>query len=385
VRIVDNLAMHSKTPIPTLYWDIFCRVIDNFGDVGVCWRLCCNLAQRGQTVRLWLDDTAALRWMAPLGAPGVTIQAWNSRHTQHDITPGDVLVEAFGCDIDPEFIASYANRISARAQKCLWINLEYLSAEPYVACCHGLASPVMSGPGQGLIKHFFYPGFTPDTGGLLREVDFLARQARFDRTRWLAQLGVDWRDQRLVSLFCYEPDALSDLLNSLAVDKQPTCLLVTDGRASAAVRAKVLDKNKLRPLWNSREVLSIYYLPPLTQTDFDHLLWASDLNFVRGEDSLVRALLAGKPFVWQIYPQDDGAHAVKLQAFQDWLQAPESLRLAYAVWNGLKAEDLLGKGSSPIVWHELGVWQSTVRQARQNLLSQADLTTQLLQFVSKTP
>jgi hypothetical protein len=26
-------------PAMQLHWDIFCRVIDNFGDIGVCWRL----------------------------------------------------------------------------------------------------------------------------------------------------------------------------------------------------------------------------------------------------------------------------------------------------------------------------------------------------------
>ena len=72
----------------------------------------------------------------------------------------------------------------------------------------------------------------------------------------------------------------------------------------------------------------------LQQPDFDHLLWAGDLNFVRGEDSLVRALWAGAPFVWQIYPQDDGAHHVKLEAFLDWLGAPPSLRQFHRSWNG---------------------------------------------------
>ena len=67
------------------------------------------------------------------------------------------------------------------------------------------------------------------------------------------------------------------------------------------------------------------------------MLWACYLNFVRGEDSLVRALWAGQPFIWHIYPQDDNAHHAKLEAFLDWLQAPESLRKAHRVWNGMEA------------------------------------------------
>ena len=55
-------------------WDIFCQVIDNFGDIGVCWRLAADLAARGHQVRLWVDDASALHWMAPQGAAGVEVR-----------------------------------------------------------------------------------------------------------------------------------------------------------------------------------------------------------------------------------------------------------------------------------------------------------------------
>jgi len=372
--------MHLETPYPTLRWDIFCRVIDNFGDIGVCWRLACHLAQRGQSVRLWVDDASALGWMAPLGAPGVTVLAWTAPLNLTGITPGDVLVEAFGCQIDPDFIATYAYSIRARGTKCLWINLEYLSAEPFVERCHGLPSPVMSGPGIGLTKHFFYPGFTPRTGGLLREADLLKRQASFDRNAWLQRQGLNWQGERLVSLFCYEPAGLADLLERLAQDEQATCLLVTPGRAQAAVKAEILNKMRLQPSWNKRGKLSFLYLKKLSQADFDHLLWACDVNFVRGEDSLVRALWAGKPLVWQIYPQDDAAHAAKLAAFLDWLQAPPSLGYFHQHWNGLASS--VASGEKPVFAPQ--DWQACVTQARARLLAQPDLTSQLLGFCSKS-
>jgi len=376
--------MHQPPASPNLRWDIFCHVIDNFGDLGVCWRLCLNLAQRGQSVRLWVDDASALAWMAPNGAPGVQVLSWATPFHDHGATPGDVLVEAFGCDIAPEFIAAYAISIRARGLKCLWINLEYLTAESFAARCHTLPSPVMHGPGQGLTKRFFYPGFTPDTGGLLREADLLPRQARFDRAAWLAQQGVPWQGQRLVSLFCYEPAGLLALLQALAADAEPTLLLVTAGRASAAVRKVTNNEIGLQPLCSPGEKLSISYLPTLPQTDFDHLLWACDLNFVRGEDSLVRALWAGQPFIWQIYPQHDDAHHAKLQAFLDWLQAPPSLRQAYAVWNGLPTADSTAPSPALVSAPLLASWQPTFTQARQRLLTQTDLTSQLLDFVAKT-
>lgn len=371
--------MPCETPHPALRWDIFCRVIDNFGDLGVCWRLACDLARRGQEVRLWADDVSALAWMAPHGAPGVEVRSWSTPIDLTGITPGEVLLETFGCEIDEAFVAGYVEYLSTSGRKCAWINLEYLSAEDFSARCHGLPSPVMSGPGRGLTKHFFYPGFTSDTGGLLREPDLLARQAHFDRQAWLADQGMQWQGERLLSLFCYEPAGLCDLLRSLAHDTRPSSLLVTAGRASAAVRAELLRLHALDPLWNQQQSLSFFYLPQLSQFDFDHLLWASDVNFVRGEDSLVRALWAGKPLVWHIYPQHDGVHAHKLDAFLDWLQAPASLRAFHRRWNGLD-----GSGPDlPDAPFEPERWQDCLVQARAKLLKQDDLSTQLLGFMAK--
>jgi uncharacterized repeat protein (TIGR03837 family) len=262
-----------------------------------------------------------------------------------------------------------------------------------------LPSPVLSGPGLGLTKHFFYPGFTAGTGGLLREPDLLARQAQFDRRAWLAQHDVSNTDQRVLSLFCYEPTDLGELLNTLAADAQPSCLLVTPGRASAAVHAEIARKNAFQPLWNKRETLSFVYLPALTHADFDHLLWSCDLNFVRGEDSLVRAMWAGQPFVWQIYPQDDDAHLAKLDAFLSWLAAPDSLRQVHAQWNrgqlSAQAEQPVNP-QSPITPSRdaiksqldlsaptLRAWRDCVQAARAKTMTQADLATQLLGFVAK--
>lgn len=359
----------------TNLWDIFCKVIDNHGDVGVCWRLAVGLAARGERVRLWVDDASALQWMAPSGAPDVEVRAWTPTLDLHDVIPGDILVEAFACDITPEYIAAYAIIIRARGLKGLWINLEYLSAEGYVARCHGLPSPVMSGPGLGLTKHFFYPGFTADTGGLLREPDLLKHQAKFDRAAWLTRQGIDWQGERLVSLFCYEPTALGQLLDQLAEDEQPSRLLVTAGRATAAVQACIKSQIGLQPLWNKRKQLSISFIPTLTQPEFDHLLWACDLNFVRGEDSLVRALWANKPFVWHIYPQHDDAHHAKLAALLDWLKAPPSLRQFHEVWNGV------APGALPQL--DVAAWQATTAAARTEQLSSDDLVSRLLSFVSK--
>ncbi|MCJ0763820.1 elongation factor P maturation arginine rhamnosyltransferase EarP [Variovorax terrae] len=357
-----------------MLWDIFCKVIDNYGDIGVCWRLSADLAARGERVRLWVDDASALPWMAPQGCPGVEVRPWTAGPL--DTEPGDAVIEAFGCELAPDFVAAMAQRTRASGRSLPWINLEYLSAEAYVERSHGLPSPVLSGPGAGLTKHFFYPGFTARTGGLLREPGLLERQARFDRAAWLQPLGRPAAAEQLVSLFCYEPAALGAWLAALAAGRQPVRLLVTPGRAAQAVQAVFSSKNASMSLSGGHGVLSISYLPAFSQTDFDALLWACDLNFVRGEDSLVRALWAGRPFIWHIYPQHDDAHRAKLEAFLAWLDAPASLRQFHRVWNGL--------GSGPLPACDLPAWGACVQAARQRLLAQDDLTTQLLRFAAKT-
>jgi uncharacterized repeat protein (TIGR03837 family) len=339
-----------------MLWDIFCRVIDNHGDIGVCWRLAAELARRGERTRLRVDDARALAWMAPAGAPSVQVLPWSS-----EPGPGDVVIEAFGCELPQAFQALMAARAAAPA----WINLEYLTAEPFAERSHGLPSPVLAGTGQGLTKRFFYPGFTPRTGGLLREADLLERHARFDAAAWLAAHGIPAGIARRVAMFCYEPAAMPALLSQLASADAPTHLLVTAGRAAAAVRAVLGDSLQ-------QGELGVSYLPLMPQVEFDHLLWSCEANFVRGEDSLVRALWAGKPFVWQLYPQHDAAHHAKLDAFLAWLDAPAAWRDFHRTWNGVTA-------TLPVF--EPGQWADTAAAARQRLLAQEDLATQLLRFV----
>lgn len=385
----------APPPSPTtpLLWDIFCRVIDNFGDLGVCWRLSADLAQRGHSVRLWVDDASALQWMAP-GAlegqwSGVQVLHWEqaqNAQTLANLARADVWIEGFGCEIAPEFIAAQAYSTGASGLNGsnfpVWINLEYLSAESFVERAHALPSPVMQGPAAGHTKYFFYPGFTRGTGGLLREPGLQDTRQRLDGTHakrsCLAQRGVDWQAEFLVSLFCYEPAPLTTLLRQWAANSRKTRLLVTAGRATKAVQAALAS---LGPL-TADCPLQVTYLPTLSQAEFDELLRCCDLNFVRGEDSLVRALWAGKPLVWHIYPQDDHAHHAKLMAFLKVLKAPPSLVQFHSVWNGVEAL-APEENSVDLLPTDLGTWHSAVQALRAQLLQMDDLTTQLIGFVQK--
>jgi len=351
-----------------MLWDLFCRVIDNHGDVGVCWRLAADLAARGEPVRLWIDDASALRWMAPNGATGVTVLPWPAG----DAPPGcgDAVIEAFGCEL-PE---SVLRQMAAAARPPVWINLEYLSAEPFVERAHRLPSPQSVGPGAGLRKWFFYPGFTPRTGGLIRERDLADRQRAFDATTWLQAQGLARRDdEQIVSLFCYDQPALPALLEQLS--QRPSLLLAATGAATRQVGALLGPALQRGPL---RAVA----LPALTQSGYDELLWAADLNFVRGEDSFVRAQWAGKPFVWQAYAQHDGAHLAKVEAFLDRCLAcaeptfATGLRALWRAWNASAPAASLALPAS-------AAWGPHGQRWRASLLAQPDLSHQLLGFVAE--
>lgn len=348
-------------------WDIFCRVVDNHGDLGVCWRLAVDLAERGEAPRLWVDDDSALRWMAPLGHPGVEVFRWQDPLAER--APGDVVIETFGCELP----AVFAQRMAQRTPAPCWINLEYLSAEAYVERSHGLPSPQLAGPAAGLRKWFFYPGFTPRTGGLLREPGLLERRATFDRDEWLAAHGWMPRgDERVVSLFCYEQPAMQDWLRALA--QRPTLLLATSGHAARQVQAALGPSLTLGRLRAS-------VVEPLAQPEYDHLLWASDLNIVRGEDSFVRAQWAGAPFVWHIYPQQDDAHRAKLEAFLDRFLHFADPGLAGGVRAVMRAWS--GGAAPPEPWPDPAGWQRRSLDWRDELAAQDDLATQLLRFASE--
>lgn len=356
-----------------MLWDVFCHVIDHYGDLGVCWRLSAQLADRGDTVRLWVDDATPLIWMAPSGHAGVSVHPWNEPTSWPE--PGDVVIEAFGCALPEAFVHGMRAR-QAQGRASRWINLEYLSAESYVERSHGLLSPQLTGAARGLEKKFYYPGFTSATGGLLRETDLLQRQARFDAATWLTTQGIHpVAGERRVSLFCYEHAPLADWLHALA--QQPTLLLATHGAVARRVQDILGPGLRLGAL---RAVL----LPPLTQLDFDHLLWSCDLNIVRGEDSFVRAQWAGQPFLWHIYAQDDHAHARKLQAFHAlFLQEAEPAWAAQFInasygCNGLLAEATL---ALPV----MAAWHQHCVRWRDHLWAQEDVVSGLQRWAHGGP
>ena len=360
-------------------WAIFCRVVDNHGDLGVCWRLASQLAARGHAVLLYVDDASALAWMAPEGCPGIQLLAWPAEDvTFVPSTLPDVVIEAFGCELPLGFQAA----MGLAPTPPVWVNLEYFSAEASALRNHGLPSPVMGGPAKGLTKWFFYPGLSPQGGGVLGPgVDGRSAAGITNTSAPQPQETVSaalqlvqhppHRSQPLnISLFCYEPASLGLWLQQLASLPHTVHLRVTAGRASQAVLA-------LLQSWTPPANLVIEQLPFLSHPEFDQLLATQDLNLVRGEDSLARAIWVGQAFLWQIYPQDDGAHWPKLKAFLQATQAPPLVVQAHLAWNAEHATPL--PACTP---QHLAEWHAWAQGLQQRLQAETDLLTRLKSFVA---
>jgi uncharacterized repeat protein (TIGR03837 family) len=243
----------------------------------------------------------------------VEVSLWSKKFPE--VQPADVVIEAFACKLPQGYIEAMA----AQDNKPVWVNLEYLSAEEWVESHHKLPSPHPSLP---LTKYFFFPGFTKQTGGLLLEHDLLARRDTFQNDTVQQQLF--WRsigmempaaDTLKISLFGYENAALHDLFDAWSGGTQPVLCLVPEGRILSQVGQYFGGSAPHAGSDYARGDLHVRMLPFVEQERYDELLWACDVNFVRGEDSFVRAQWAGRPFVWQIYPQHDAVHLKKLQAF----------------------------------------------------------------------
>ena len=354
-------------------WALFCRVIDNHGDLGVCWRLATQLAARGVAVQLFVDEPTALRWLAPSGCPGVSVRPWpvDSEVFKPQQVPG-VVIEAFGCELP----LAYQAAMAARTKPPVWVNLEYFSLEASAQRNHGLPSPVLSGPAKGLSKWFYYPGWGEDNGGLL--TGFLTSDESPPGKNNEALHPPETATQKTdfpssaplnISLFCYEPAGLGLWLAQLSKLPRKVHLHVTAGRATAAVQQaiKAVDVSGL----------CVSFLDYMDQTAYDGLLARMDLNLVRGEDSLVRAMCAGKAFLWQIYPQHDGAHLPKLHAFLAQTGAPPVVVQAHLAWNASEPQTL--PELSPA---HLGEWSAWARRLQDELAGQTCLTERLTGFVA---
>lgn len=275
--------------------DLFCKVIDNYGDAGFCLRLCRDLTRYERKVRLFCDNLDVLRTIITnddLSNPLLQISEW----PYSDYQPSDTVIEAFSCRPEKYLLEKIKER------KSRVIELDYLSAEKWIEGCH--KKPSFS---DGINSFFFFPGFTKNSGGLIIEDDYLQKIKNHSK---------NFTNKLTVSYFSYLNKNLEKFIKVCQNSSYSFEILAFDGL----------------PLRNLNNILGTDIAPSenyvqgnitftakemVPQNEYDDILISSDLNLVRGEDSIVRAMISGRPFLWQIYPQTEDTHREKMNALFD--------------------------------------------------------------------
>lgn len=349
--------------------DLFCKVVDNFGDIGVCWRFARQLVRdHGCGVRLFVDDFIPFQRLEPAlkreaahqTIAGVDIYHWNKSSLERFYTaPGDAVIEAFACTL-PDMVINLMT-----ATRPVWIDMEYMSAEIWVETCHAIPS---LHPATNLTKTLFFPGFTSRTGGLFRDRDLMAQRDAFqssvtEQNDWRTAHGLPPHDDAItdISLFCYHDAPVDALVRGLNATGKKFRIFAPEG---------------MKP-----DHHSIKRIKFLDQENYSRLLWTCDVNFVRGEDSFIQSLWAGKPMIWHIYRQDQNVHLLKLYAFLQ-LYGAESLENFMIMWNERDRKDHDLPLTVITDWFaSLPALAQHARQWTETLAKQPDLTTQIVRFI----
>lgn len=334
-------------------------MIDNFGDAGVCLRLCRDFSKKNYEVRLFCNNVNILNKITNSEDASnrfLSLLSWSDKNM--DYSPSEVVIQAFSVRLPDNLIKKIKTR------KSTVINLEYLTAETFAEDCHKLPSYA-----DGFESFFFFPGFTKKTGGVVIEKSFLEK---INKTKS--------KESKNITLFSYENEKVKSVINSL--NKEKFILNIFEGKGlnnfnnQLKLNLTAGDEYKLNEL-------TVRVLPMVSQDEYDSYLIDSKLNLVRGEDSIVRAMLTGNPFLWHIYPQEEDAHKDKIEALFDRMSEVcsskkdvEILRQLTLSYNGfsdyLDSFDLLGFYEN---------WKKISKEWSEHLISLGSLTDNLITFL----
>ena len=357
--------------------DIFCRVIDNFGDAGVMWRLARSLTGEGFAVRLIIDDTDTLCALAgcPAKTPADLIgkgeaidvvlweKAWDSGECP--LQPAEVVIEGFACRLPQDYERKMA------ATRPLWFNIDYFSAEDWIESCHLVPSIE---PKTGLVKTNYFPGVTPRSGSLIIEKDYEAQESLYKKSL-SAKNG---SDPLRVFFFAYPYGPIESMAEAMIHCGHKLEVSVSQCEAGRLLSASLLKTE-------SKDI-TVKTLPFVAQKDFDQLLWVSDIAFVRGEDSAARAMIAGTPFLWHIYHQEDDVHMVKLKALEKRFEKHFTDKALFAAWcelqekmnNGTFDRDLF-----KVLLEKRAEWQKASVSFARDLRALGTLPAKLSELIRK--
>ena len=224
------------------------------------------------------------------------------------------------------------------------------------------------------------PGFTPKTAGLVIDENFLL----LSKENHLKNENVF-----KISLFSYERDC-TDIFDALTAFQEKIRAEVNKNFCVEVYAAQGKSLSFAQDAWNKTgKKISFFPQKFMSQTEYDKLLLSMDINFVRGEETLARACLCSKPFLWQAYIQDENYQLVKVNALLDRIRKffPEKswicIKKLFLDYNTphsrLEKENLLflfGETYS-------GKLTENFKGFSDELFSQGELTENLLDYIEK--
>ena len=326
---------------------ILCKVVDNFGDIGVVYRLAKQLKKINpkNTINLIVDNLESFNKICSAVQCGLEMQEveglvvydWNAADFCHnafsrnDGEPMPVILECFQCG-RPDWMERIL--FEEKLQRTVHIiMIDYLTAEKYAEDFHCLKSLTRSAKVQ---KVNFMPGFTEKTGGLVIDADW--------------QKVPEWKENDPVLVFTYERDWTSFIQGWLSAASRwgdlpepsyKSKLLLAQGRGKesflAAVR-NVVESSQRECIENS----FIEELPYLNQSEWDRVMKSCSALVIRGEESMSRACLSGIPFIWHAYPQSDEYQLVKVKALLERMKPhfdEADFEIVEKVWLEINSSD----------------------------------------------
>lgn len=324
---------------------ILCKVVDNFGDIGVTYRLSRALLDVQNAhpellgkinIRLVVDNLDSFAKIVPeiktdsafQEYKGIKIFDWNANDfckKEFEQNEPFIILECFQCG-RPDWLEDllFVKEVSHVVNI---IMIDYLSAEDYAENFHKLMSLTRSARVQ---KVNFMPGFTNKTGGLIQDKSFMDSLSLS-----LKSLKTNTDEPFNVLFFSYEGDWNFAVKALSRFNNGNINVLAAQGRGLSSF---VDSWQKLG------KPFLLQKLEYLCQEEWDALMCKTPLLFIRGEDSLSRACLIGHPFVWHAYPQSDEYQMVKVNALLDRMKeffSPEDFEAVKNCWltyNGEKGD-----------------------------------------------
>ncbi|MDK4680917.1 elongation factor P maturation arginine rhamnosyltransferase EarP [Kingella negevensis] len=378
--MLNNINHSTLKPNTKKVCWLFCTVIDNYGDIGVSWRLAQELHNRlNWEVHLFLDDIAALQTILP-DTPKTLPTTHRHIHIRDwcealfaNISQAPIphiIIEAFACAL-PQSVHQIIQQ-----HKPIWLNWEYLSAEDWAIRSHAMPS-LQSNSSQ---KYFWQMGFVPQSGGLLREQNYPHTQPENIM-----------QPETQIFAFGYQSPIWAEWAKVWANQATPITLRTAGEQIISSLKQQNIipkDSQATEHQIGSLKIIKQSFVP---QDQFDSLLQQNHINIIRGEDSFIRAQYAAQPFIWHIYPQEENAHLDKLDAYWQtyWQHVPPANFQAAltALSNELNNGETLSETQRSQHWAtlfaQINQWRSSTQTWQRYLFEQSDTVTRLQEWLDK--